>query len=366
MLIAYQAEPNIRTRLRSDNETGSFGGESKVPIAKSRIEWVDIGKYICIMFVIISHLESVTPVLTAFYSPFFLTLFFFLSGYVYKQPKSFEEHLKKKFRGLFVPWLIFSHLNIILSMLITLKGERNIPQEFVLNLLQIRGIGDGIWFVAALFVAFIPFFYVNQIKKTSTRLFTFGVIAVIEELYIYFFPADFWPWGSPALPWHLEYIGYAMFWMALGYCFKTEWEKTFDDKNTVRNRFCISLLYLAMIIVPLFFEQNVITVLLSYITSIVGIIFIISYCKVLKTNWYISFVGANTLIYFALHGKVFAVIEKVLQVLASSLYSYCLGNIFLSSVLAIIVGFLTSVILIVPAYIINRWFPWMIGRSAAR
>ena len=333
---------------------------------KSRIEWVDIGKYICIMFVIISHLESVTPELTAFYKPFFLTLFFFLSGYVYKKPESFKEHLKKKYKGLFVPWFIFSNLNIILSLIISLKGDRNIQQEVVLNLLQIRGFGDGIWFVAALFVAYIPFFYINQIKKPSNRLFTFGVIAIIGELYRHLFPYDFWPWGSNALPWHLEDVGYAMIWMALGYCFKTEWEKAFDDKNTARNRFLICLLYFAMIITPFYVEQKILSIFLEYISSIVGVTLIISFCKVLKTNWYISFVGANTLIYFALHGKVYAVIEKVLQVKAASMYSYCLSNDFISSVLAIIIGLLISVILIVPALIINRWFPWMIGRSTKR
>ena len=36
---------------------------------------------------------------------------------------------------------------------------------------------------------------------------------------------------------------------------------------------------------------------------IAGIAFVVSLCKVMKTNRYISYVGANTLIYFALHGK---------------------------------------------------------------
>lgn len=65
---------------------------------KKRIEWVDIGKYICIMFVMLSHLESTTEVLDKFYSPFFLTVFFFLSGYVYRQPSSFKEHMDKKIK----------------------------------------------------------------------------------------------------------------------------------------------------------------------------------------------------------------------------------------------------------------------------
>ncbi len=42
-----------------------------------RIEWVDIGKFICIMFVMLSHLESGSDILDTFYKPFYLTVFFF-------------------------------------------------------------------------------------------------------------------------------------------------------------------------------------------------------------------------------------------------------------------------------------------------
>ncbi len=48
-----------------------------------RIEWIDIGKYICIMFVMLSHLQSGTENFAQFYRPFFLTAFFFIAGYVY-------------------------------------------------------------------------------------------------------------------------------------------------------------------------------------------------------------------------------------------------------------------------------------------
>lgn len=78
---------------------------------RKRIEWVDIGKYICIMFVMLSHLQSGSEILTKFYLPFFLTVFFFLSGYVYREPVSFKEHFINKLKGLFIPWLIFSNLN---------------------------------------------------------------------------------------------------------------------------------------------------------------------------------------------------------------------------------------------------------------
>ena len=37
-----------------------------------RVEWVDVAKYICIIFVMLSHLESATDILRVFYNPFFL------------------------------------------------------------------------------------------------------------------------------------------------------------------------------------------------------------------------------------------------------------------------------------------------------
>ena len=62
----------------------------------SRIDWVDIVKYVCIMMVMVSHLESRTDILKTFYTPFFLTAFFFVSGYVYREPANFKIFIRKK------------------------------------------------------------------------------------------------------------------------------------------------------------------------------------------------------------------------------------------------------------------------------
>ncbi len=82
----------------------------------------------------------------------------------------------------------------------------------------------------------------------------------------------------------------------------------------------------------------------------------------MRTNRYISFIGANTLTYFGLHGKLYAVIETVLG--KFSLYGALLDNAFTSSVVAIVITVAMSLILIVPAIIINRWLPWILGRKA--
>jgi fucose 4-O-acetylase-like acetyltransferase len=330
---------------------------------QNRIDWVDVGKYICIMFVMLSHLESQTYIMRMFYSPFALTVFFFLAGYVYKQPDSFKVHITKKIKGLLVPWFIFSNFNILLSAVISLKGDRNTISEMSLNLLQIRGYGDGLWFIAALFAAFIPFYFVIKLDNKFMYLLISIVLVVISELYGAFFPSEFWPWGSNSLPWHLEYIFKAMLWMVLGYCYKLDLERVLDDYNTIINRIIVLVVYLTIIYWFSPYLSGIWNRIMIYISSLVGIMLIIMFSKSIKTNAYISYVGANTLIYFALHGKLLAVIEKLLHMIADPFYSYCLDNVWYSSMLSIVMALLLSVILIIPSLVINNWFPWMVGRK---
>ena len=127
-----------------------------------RIEWVDIVKYVCIIMVMLSHLETRTEIWSVFYSPFFLSAFFFTAGYVYKQRGDFKEFLHKKIRQLFVPWLVFSIFDLALSQVISFNAHESFLEELKWNFFQIRGQGDQIWFVAALFVAFIPFYFLIQ------------------------------------------------------------------------------------------------------------------------------------------------------------------------------------------------------------
>lgn len=127
-------------------------------VQKQRIVWLDVVKYICIIMVMLSHLEADTDLWYVFYSPFFLSAFFFAAGYVYKPKDNFRGFLYKKFRQLFIPWLVFSLFDILLSQIISFNQHESLLTELKWNFLQIRGLGDEIWFVAALFVAFIPFY----------------------------------------------------------------------------------------------------------------------------------------------------------------------------------------------------------------
>jgi fucose 4-O-acetylase-like acetyltransferase len=329
---------------------------------EERIKWIDIGKCFCIIFVIIQHLQSGSQQLYQFYSPFYLTSFFFFSGYVYKHKGSFSTHIKNKINQLFIPWLILSNLNLLLSAIITLQGQRNILKELFINLFQIRAYGDGLWFVAALFVAYIPFYFVISWNRKKMAIIISLLLSIISVLYTYFMPISLFYWGSNALPWHLEYIFQAMFWMVIGYYFKHSFEKIIDKENKLLMRYAVLAGYLILAYLPTRYFPIFLVIFLSYVRSGFGILSIVFVCKLIKQNKYLEFVGANTLSYFAFHGKVFVVIEELLSRSMGSYYIMLLSNSLYSSLMAIIVTILVVLILIIPIKIINRYIPWIVGK----
>lgn len=337
-----------------------------------RVEWVDIAKYICIICVMASHLESMKEEFWQFFGPFFLTLFFFCSGYVYKHRKGFREHLVKKFRQLFIPWLVFSVFNILLSQIFSFNEHTALTTELMWNFLQIRGMGDGIWFVAALFVSYIPFyFYIEWYEKkatTSQRQLLFLLPAFLLSfaslLYEKLMNSSLLPWNSVKLPWHAEYVFQAMLYMVLGYVFRTLYESYFDRHNKRIARVVLLLLYLAFVyLLP---KAGLITrdgFFYTYVSQLLGISLIISLCKVVKTNAYIAYIGANTLICFGLHGKVLSVLQVLLWKLCGGVYSKILSNTVTSSVFSIVLSIVISFVLIIPIWLINRYVPFVVGRT---
>lgn len=342
---------------------------------KKRVQWVDIVKYICIMWVMLSHLEANTKLLNTFYSPFFLNGFFFASGYVYYHKDGFRDFFVKKLKGLFVPWLFFSVFNILLSQVITFNEHSSLLEELKWNFLQIRGKGDDIWFVAALFVAFIPFyFFIGKYERSKKQsqdkvifiILTF-VLSLISNLYGKYMNPDLLPWGTTPLPWHIEYIFVAMFWMVLGYLFRNEYETAFDSKVKSESIIILFLLYMIIRYVPYItkydIKNNIASIGYSYISAFLGVFLLIYFSKRIKPNRYLLYIGQNTLICFALHGKTFSLIQTILKKTIGSLYSLIIENIFASSLFAIAFTVILSFILIIPIYVINRWLPFLIGRK---
>lgn len=332
---------------------------------KTRVEWIDNIKFICIFFVMISHLECTPKVLANFFEPFFLTAFFFVSGYVYKNQNKLSVLLVKKAKALLVPWFLFGMFNIVTSQIITFNEHLSLKTEFILNLLQIRGLSDRMWFIAALFIAHIPFYFLVKFCKSKTRLFISTVMFLLCYVYSYYVDGSIFPWGTNKLPWHLEYIFVINFFMMLGYEYRNTWNESicglYDKKTGIA---CVSG-YLLLLVLDYLLnakQENlfIVTTFMTIALQVTGVMLCIFVSKKLPYNRLLSYIGMNTLIYYGLHGKVESLIETILRKVG--IYQGACANVVEGIVVGIIIVVIVMIILLIPTWIINRYFPFVVGK----
>ena len=224
-----------------------------------------------------------------------MSAFFFVSGYVYKPKDGFKQFLCRKFRQLFIPWLVFSVFDLLLSQILSFNEHESLLTELTWNFLQIRGHGDGVWFVAALFVAFIPFyFFINWYEEKCKKMIGGGyngctvailiawILSLISVLYSRLLPDGTFPWESAALPWHIEYMFQAMFYMVLGYIFRQGFEVKLDKRNSKAGCSALCLIYLLLVFIPYVLGITfpmLLDVFYDYILSFIGITAVIMIVK---------------------------------------------------------------------------------------
>ncbi len=120
---------------------------------KERLWYIDWMKALGMLFIIIGHFAPSTIAVISF--AFSVQLFFFVSGFLYKQQDSFKSLLVKNVRTLLVPYLIWGGLLILFLFLRTWIlpefGKSVLGLLFGMNNYEgIRGCGE-LWFIVTLF-----------------------------------------------------------------------------------------------------------------------------------------------------------------------------------------------------------------------
>ena len=337
-----------------------------------RIEWVDIAKCLCIITVIFSHSDFTNSTISRFYVPFFLNVFFFCSGYTYRIKNNFKDYFKRKIETLMVPWIIYGLFNIFLSALISFNNHADIKEELIWFILQIRGKNDKLWFLSTLFLASILLYFVIEYiskaldtKHSLTKVIVvIGILGIISNLYLVLINSDIYPWQSAHLPWHIELLMPYLFMMLLGYAFRSFYENYFDKINTYKYILVMLLTYVILIIVKgMIFNNEIVNVFINFVIQVIGVFLIVAICKKMRMNKCIAFIGQNSIIYYALHGKVLSILQTVLNKVIGYRYELVLNNVALSILTGLMIVLLILIILIIPILFINRFLPFTIGKK---
>lgn len=143
----------------------------KIKDYKKREKWCDIAKGIVIILMIIGHMPNYIPsfvreLIYSFHMPFF----FIISGYWFKKEKySLKDYTIEKIKHLLVPYLIFSIVFLIISLMFSNYSNNDI--EMWLENIFIWGNGISIlWFFMALFGVEIIYYCISKYLSYYSRI----------------------------------------------------------------------------------------------------------------------------------------------------------------------------------------------------
>lgn len=319
---------------------------------KTRLAWIDFSRGVAFLMVIYSHIPTCTPGIMHFFAPVFLTTFFFVSGYLFKSGQGFSVVLEQRIRTLLIPFLILGMMMILMSQLLSFNEQVDF-KDAVAGLLTQNGPNQILWFIAALFVYSVIFYFIDLLCKTPLALF--GVATGLFVL-----NAVTYNWLEIRhIPWHIDTFGCACFYMALGRLYRL-YEPAVDRVLKTPVLLLLTAAYVGLLaVLPHYISYSgSIWIVDSMAVTVIGLIIIISLSKRLgDKSRFVLFVGANTLFYFAFHGKVYSLLFAVINKKFPQLLE--VNDVMLSIVIVI----LDALILILPAMAVNRFTPGIMGKG---
>ena len=223
-----------------------------------------------------------------------IILFYFISGYLFYRPESFN--LKKKLnaitRSLLFPYFIFTSLIAVPKLLV--RQEAINLQEIVINIIT----GRASWFIAALIVG--ELFFALLLTKTRgkiTWLLTDAIACLIIYYVIPFNQHNYWQWQDALL---------AVTFLSAGYIYHQ-----YDNHFNTINKPLYSLIFLLILIIIKVYEYHVNlpmrniaieNVPLFLADCIVWLMLVISIIRYIPRCKMIEWTGRHCIIYYFLCG----------------------------------------------------------------
>jgi fucose 4-O-acetylase-like acetyltransferase len=348
-----------------------------------------MAKGIGIFFVVLGHMEDIATGTRVWISSFHMPLFFIVSGIlmaVKAEPSAdFMESVKKRFRGIIIPYLWFS-----LSYFIIDIGNLNVVHNIDLRTFIVDTIDSAtfygmsvLWFLPALFLASCGFLYLK--KKLPDKILSWLLIVIAVAAYVIKlqFAKLYSANEDSLLITSLIKILYiflraavAQSFVGYGYYAKVLFDKCTDCGSKIRGfvssrtgSFVSAVVLLAINIAVAMPNgcadlRNILlnNVPMYFVAAFAGSFGIIQLCKAIPPVGVITYFGRNSLIVMACHINYYILYAGIkLAWLVDSFNKHARHYVFVAVV--IITVFALSFIVI---EVINRWFPFVIGKKRGK
>lgn len=326
------------------------------------INWINVVKALCIVFVFLSHVQYYyqlsLPKLNFLFKPFYVNAFFFVSGYLlfWKQlsePKIFEDRSSYILMGsgkslalnilfrIVIPSIIFSIIEFVPSCIIQGKS---INVGYAL----FKTIGGGTyWFTSALVVAELILLLLLCSRRKSVWFYAaiclvLGVCGmVIVKLGI--LNCSIWMWKQGLL---------ALLFLAMGGLY---WRYENQIDKLMRWWFIIPLLlvYVFLAMMTKGYTDPLISTLtiqpLGYVTSAMACLLLVWICKKIPEVKVLSFVGQNSIGFYFMSGALPIIFSMVAHKFVAGSSVWMMLTVWAASIAVAYIAVL----------IINRRLPWL-------
>lgn len=353
---------------------------------RERYVELDLAKGIGILFVILGHIQYISENFRNFIVAFHIPLFFIIAGMLSciheEDKKSLAKTVMKKSRSILQPYFIFSLIFIIAQFEASLIGS-SITLELVKQNIYLTIILYGmsvLWFLGALFAGEMGFLAVIKIcrkKWTPLVLVLWLVISCIANRCLQHYSSLY---GNLSYMNYLIYflqmiirIGIIAFFVGLGFYFWS-WRQKIKIPPLAASGIGILLLLITILISRLnggvdlhymVFHNE----FLYFCGTISGSMGILGICYGLK-NFVkfpllkaLEFYGKNSLVIMLTHVDTYLMYASTIVVMHfnKDILDYQ-GNFKFCAELFILVVAAESVVV----FVVNRYFPWMVGKERRR
>lgn len=339
-----------------------------------RDKLIDVARGIGILLVVFAHIYEgiATNIIYLFHMP----LFFYLSGATFSFSKSnFNRHfVNKRIKTLLVPYLFFSLISFLYwwrveshfrpvfeSPIFDGKiGELSIPLQQFINIFLSIAAGSAfvynspLWFLTCLFISIICY----SIIKKETGKYSFLVCCLCASFYFI--------WGEqvPRLPWCFEIALTTLPLLWLG-------DLTYKQIQLLglKKSIIISIFFLIISVTIIYFyhpslnmmEHDINVWWQFYLCSISLIILLLVFGKLILKfdNGVLQWLGRNSLIIMCIHGPIYRIVLYTVSIIIKKDISVIRHSLFMSSSVVLLVVFITIPI----CFIINKYFPFVLGRK---
>lgn len=338
----------------------------------ARVNWIDIAKGIGMFFVVLGHQFMIPEELSTWIYSFHMPLFFFLSGFVYRQStSSLKEILKKKMRTLILPYFFIAIVTYVYWLFI----GRNFGGDALLNISPLKPLlgifysigvdywlvfNTPIWFLTCLFCVEVIYDLIcRYLKNPLTILFVLLVSSLVGYTLLKL--------NIPRLPWGLNIAFFAIIFYGIGNFLKKSY--LYKQFLQIKSRYTFFALAIAFVFINYFISYyngrvdmnsgQYGNIFLFYSSAIFGIGAVIISAKFLEQSRLLLYFGKRTLIILGFHGLAGALVKAV-QVF---IFNKPLSALSDNWALAIIYSCMIFLILVPGIFVLEKYFPNLIGRK---